>query len=47
MSIHHAAALECEISERLGANGWLYENGSDAAYKRELVLCRKVSPVSL
>ena len=38
MSLHHEAAFELEICERLGANGWLYEEGSAAAYSRELAL---------
>ena len=38
MSLHHEAAFELEICEQLGANGWLYEEGSAAAYSRELAL---------
>ena len=38
MSLHHEIAFEREICEHLGANGWLYEEGSAAAYSRELAL---------
>jgi type I restriction enzyme R subunit len=38
MSLHHEVAFEREICEHLGANGWLYEEGSAAAYNRELAL---------
>jgi len=38
MSLHHEVAFEREICEHLGANGWLYEEGSAAAYSRELAL---------
>ena len=38
MSLHHEVAFEREICEHLGANGWLYEKGSAAAYNRELAL---------
>jgi type I restriction enzyme R subunit len=38
MSLHHEIAFEREICEHLGGNGWLYEEGSAAAYSRELAL---------
>jgi type I restriction enzyme, R subunit len=38
MSLHHEIAFEREICEHLGAHGWLYEEGSAAAYNRELAL---------
>lgn len=38
MSLHHEIAFEREICGHLGANGWLYEEGSAAAYSRELAL---------
>ncbi|MEB3185701.1 MAG: type I restriction endonuclease [Cyanobacteriota bacterium] len=38
MSVHHEIAFEREICEHLGTNGWLYEDGSAAAYSRELAL---------
>ncbi|MFZ0407608.1 MAG: type I restriction endonuclease [Cyanobium sp.] len=38
MSLHHEIAFEREICEHLGAHGWLYEEGSAAAYSRELAL---------
>ncbi len=38
MSLHHEIAFEREICEHLGANGWLHEEGSAAAYSRELAL---------
>ncbi|MFN9636514.1 MAG: type I restriction endonuclease subunit R [Synechococcaceae cyanobacterium] len=38
MSLHHESAFEREICEHLGAHGWLYEEGSAAAYSRELAL---------
>ena len=38
MSLHHEIAFEREICEHLGANGWLYEEGSAAAYHRSLAL---------
>jgi type I restriction enzyme R subunit len=38
MSLHHEIAFEREICEHLGANGWLYEEGSASAYSRELAL---------
>jgi type I site-specific restriction-modification system R (restriction) subunit len=38
MSLHHEVAFEREICDHLGANGWLYEEGSAAAYSRELAL---------
>jgi type I restriction enzyme R subunit len=38
MSIHHEVAFEREICEHLGANSWLYEEGSADAYDRRLAL---------
>jgi type I restriction enzyme R subunit len=38
MSLHHEIAFEREICDHLGANGWFYEEGSAAAYNRELAL---------
>jgi type I restriction enzyme R subunit len=38
MSLHHEVAFEREICEHLGANGWLYEEGSADAYDRQLAL---------
>jgi type I restriction enzyme R subunit len=38
MALHHESAFEREICEHLGANGWLYDEGSAAAYSRELAL---------
>ncbi len=38
MSLHHEIAFEREICEHLGTHGWLYEEGSAAAYSRELAL---------
>jgi type I restriction enzyme R subunit len=38
MSVRHEIAFEQEICEHLGANGWLYEEGSASAYSRELAL---------
>jgi type I restriction enzyme R subunit len=38
MSLHHEVAFEREICEHLAANGWIYEEGSAAAYSRELAL---------
>lgn len=38
MSLHHEIAFEREICEHLGAHGWIYEEGSAAAYSRELAL---------
>ena len=38
MSLHHEIAFEREICEHLGAHGWLYDEGSAAAYSRELAL---------
>jgi type I restriction enzyme R subunit len=38
MSLRHELAFEQEICEHLGAQGWLYEEGSAAAYSRELAL---------
>ena len=38
MSVHLESAFEREICEHLGANGWLYEEGSAATYSRELAL---------
>jgi type I restriction enzyme R subunit len=38
MSLHHEVAFEREICEHLGANGWLYEEGSADAYDRRLAL---------
>ena len=38
MSLHHEIAFEREICDHLGAHGWLYEEGSAAAYNRELAL---------
>ena len=38
MSLHHEIAFELEICEHLGHHGWLYEEGSAAAYSRELAL---------
>jgi len=33
MSLHHEVAFEREICEHLGANGWIYEEGSADAYR--------------
>jgi type I restriction enzyme R subunit len=38
MSLHHEIAFEREICEHLGANGWIYEEGSADAYDRQLAL---------
>jgi type I restriction enzyme R subunit len=38
MSLHHEIAFEQEICEHLGAHGWYYEQGTAAAYSRELAL---------
>ena len=38
MSLHHEVAFEREICEHLGANGWLFEEGSADAYDRRLAL---------
>lgn len=38
MSLHHEVAFEREICEHLGANGWLYEEGSAVHYDRQLAL---------
>jgi len=38
MSLHHEVAFEREICEHLGANGWIYEEGSADLYDRQLAL---------
>jgi type I restriction enzyme, R subunit len=38
MSLHHEIAFEREICEHLGAHGWIDEQGSAAAYDRQLAL---------
>jgi type I restriction enzyme R subunit len=38
MSLHHEVAFEREICEHLSAHGWFDEEGSAAAYSRELAL---------
>jgi len=38
MSLHHEVAFEREICAHLGANGWIYAEGSADAYDRQLAL---------
>jgi type I restriction enzyme R subunit len=38
MSLRHEIAFEQEICEHLGAHGWHYEEGTAAAYSRQLAL---------